>query len=297
MLYLLFTVIELLSSLHLSDFPSGSAITLHKDRIYVVGDDANSILVVDKHYTRLDTIPLFSFPDKRISKVDKPDFETSAVIQINGIDHLLVLGSASRPNREKALLLSLDDYKIQNIDLSAFIARLKTTLIGELNIEGSAAMNDLFMISNRANLSNPQNSLIITTPDFWKAQQSCKIKTIKLQLPDSVKTLGVSEITYVESRDLLLFTLTRELTTNAYDDGAIGDSYIGWIDQVSKKLNEPSVSLNGLINLSDSNKEFIQEKIEGLLVEDLIQDALILHLVSDNDAGESRLFKIKFSKK
>jgi hypothetical protein len=266
----------------------------------MIGDDANSILVLDKHYTRVDTIPLFSFSDKRIPKADKPDFETSAIIQVNGTDHLLVLGSASRTNREKALLLSLADSKnhnIRNIDLSEFIGRLKSTAIGELNIEGCAVVNDLFVLSNRANHSNPQNTLIITTPDFWSSQESCAIKTLKLELPGPIKTLGVSEMSYVESHDLLLFTLTSELTTNAYDDGAIGDSYIGWIDQVSEKLKEPSVSLDRMINLSDSNKEFTGEKIEGILVEDVQKDALILHLVSDNDAGESRLFKIKLIKK
>lgn len=297
MIYLMFTVIELLSSLRLSDFPSGSAITLYKDKIFVIGDDANSILVLDKQYKRVDKIPLFNYSDKRIPKTEKPDFETSAVVKVNGADHLLVMGSASRPNREKALLFSLDDYKIQSFDLSVFANRLKNTGIGELNIEGSAVVNDLFILSNRANHSNPQNSLIVTSSDFFKDQRSCQIKTIKLKLPDSLKTLGVSEMTYVGTQDLLLFTLTSELTTNAYDDGAIGDSYIGWVNQASEKLKGSSVSLVGLINLSDSNKEFAGEKIEGILVEEAQLDSLIIHLVSDNDVGESKLFKIKLSKK
>ncbi len=297
MIYLMFTAIELLSSLRLSDFPSGSAITLYNDKIFVIGDDANSILVLDTRYKQVDTILLFDFSDKRIPKPEKPDFETSVVVQVNGADHLLVLGSASRPNRGKAILLSLNDHKIQHIDLSLFIGRLKTTSMGELNIEGSAVVNDLFILSNRANHSNPQNSLVVTTSGFFKDQQDCQIKTIKLQLPDSLKTLGVSDMTYVQAQDLLLFTLTSELTTNAYDDGAIGDSYIGWIDRASEKLKETSVAFDKLINLSDSNKEFKGEKIEGILAEEAQQDSLIIHLVSDNDAGETRLFKIRLSKK
>lgn len=243
--YLLFTVIELLSSLRLSEFPSGSAITLYHDKIFVIGDDANSMLVLDKQYQIIDTITLSHYLIKRIPKTDKPDYETAAVVSFNGKDYLLVSGSASRPNREKALLVSLYDHTIQNIDLSVFADRLTNTDIGELNIEGSAVVKDFFVLSNRANHSNPQNSLILTTQDFWINQQTTTIKTVKLQLPDSLKTLGVSEMSYVESQDLLLLTLTSEQTANAYDDGAIGDSYIGWINQGSKKLKSPFVLLDG----------------------------------------------------
>ncbi len=50
--------------------------------------------------------------------------------------------------------------------------------------------------------------------------------------------LGISELCYVESKDMILFTFTSEGTNNAYDDGVIGSSYIGWVNNVAAKLKQ-----------------------------------------------------------
>lgn len=289
--------IELLTSVCLPDFPSGSAITQYKDHFYVIGDDANTILVLDTHYNAVHSIPVFNFKSNRIAKTDKPDFETSIIIHADDKDYLLILGSASRPNREKGLLIDLADHSPKthkHLNLSEFATRLKTCVIGEINIEGSTVINNILMLSNRGNHSNPVNSLILTSPDFWKNQQGARISLLTLDASCTAKTiLGVSELCYVKEKDILLLTLTSELTSNAYDDGIIGDSYIGRIDRISQKLNTPSFLLDGIINLVDADKEFVGEKIEGISVERIEDNALLIHLVSDNDQGQSRLFKIK----
>ena len=46
-----------------------------------------------------------------------------------------------------------------------------------------------------------------------------------------------------------------------------------------------------MINLSDASNEFKNQKIEGICVERVSDDELLLHLISDNDNGESKLFK------
>lgn len=290
-------VIELITSLLLPDFPSGSGITLYKGHIYVIGDDANTILVLDSEYNVLDNIRLFNFEVKRIPKADKPDFETSLILQSEGRDYLLVLGSASRPNRETGLLLDLANSTtktIRQLDLSEFTKRLKQLPIGALNIEGSTVINNFAILSNRANHSNPKNSLIITSTDFWKSQETAPISVLTLDLSVvSNKILGVSELCYVKEKDFLLLTLTSEITSNTYDDGIIGDSYLGRIDNISKKINNNTLELDGKLNLSIANEAFTGEKIEGILVERIEDDAMIIHLVSDNDQGQSRLFKIK----
>jgi hypothetical protein len=87
--------------------------------------------------------------------------------------------------------------------------------------------------------------------------------------------------------------MSSEATNNAYDDGVIGDSYIGWVNGINQKLQQPDIMLDGLINLSEVSAAFKGEKIEGLCIESANGDELILHLIADNDQGESRLFNVR----
>ena len=51
--------------------------------------------------------------------------------------------------------------------------------------------------------------------------------------------MRISEIFYVESRDILLLTLSNESTNNSCHDGTIGNSYIGWINDITHKILNP----------------------------------------------------------
>jgi len=292
-------VIELLTSLLLTDFPSGSSINYYRDELYVIGDDANDILILDKAYRKVKTIRVFDFPEARIPKAVKADFETSCIIKESGKDHLLVMGSASRSNRMEGMLMPLEETiaspgqpRFSFVHLGEFIGRLKG--IGEINIEGSTVLADHIVLSNRANGSNPYTTLVITSSDFWKRQTDAPLRISKLiVLAKSVTVSGVSELCYVEAYDLLLMTLSSEATSSAYDDGAIGDSYIGWLQAASTKMNQPEIKIDGMLNLTQSDARFSGEKIEGICLEYAEGNALVLHLVSDNDQGQSRLFKVK----
>lgn len=294
-------MIELLTSLLLIDFSSGSSINFYDNRLYLIGDDANRILILDKEYKQLNYITIFNFKEARIPKKVKADFETSTIVKENDKDHLLVLGSASRDNRMSGVLLPLEDSSdvhrqsdFTTISFVDFVSRIRQHPVGEINLEGSTVIGNQFVLSNRANGGNPNNTFIITSNDFWKRQRDAPIALCGLRLPKSNSGItGVSELCYVASKDLLLMTLSSEQTANAYEDGAIGDSYIGWIHSISTKMNQPELKLDGMVNLSLTDNLFKGEKIEGLCVESPEGDALILHLISDNDDGRSRLFKLK----
>ena len=90
-------------------------------------------------------------------------------------------------------------------------------------------------------------------------------------------------------------TLSTEATDSSYEDGAIGDSYLGWANAITNKIGNSQIELDGIINLSESNDAFEGEKIEGLCVESVMGDTSIIHLVSDDDKGHTKLFKIKLS--
>lgn len=294
-------VIELIKSLLLADFPSGSSINYYDGKLYLIGDDANNLLILDNTYKQINSIPLFDYPAKRIPKDQKADFESSTIINMNGAVYLLALGSASREERKKELLIPLlnagPDYKklfIQVLYKPAFFEQLKTKGINDVNVEGATIIGDHLVLANRGNIANPQNSLIFTNSIFSNTQTEVALSISKLVLPAPLPAFaGVSELCYIESKDMLFFTLSSETTDNSYDDGAIGISYIGWINDITTKINHRELTLDEMIDLPANIKDFVHEKIEGVCVEAVHGNELTIHLVSDNDGGESKLFKVK----
>ena len=265
-----------------------------------MGDDARTIIVLDTHYQLLDSLRLFNYPEKRIPKSKKIDLESSAIVTIAGNRHLVALGSASTNDRKKALLVPLTaggtiDHSgpVLPKSTSAFVDRLTNGGVKVVNIEGATTMRRSMILANRGNRNHPNNYLIITEEDFWSLQKEASLRIVPIELAGShSKFLGISELLYVESKDMILFTFTSEGTNNAHDDGVIGDSYIGWVNNGAAKLNQGNLRLDGMINLSDVSKEFKNEKVEGIAVERANGNELLLHLISDNDNGESKLFKV-----
>ncbi|SHM03960.1 hypothetical protein SAMN05444266_106159 [Chitinophaga jiangningensis] len=281
------TIITLLKTLLLSHFPSGSSINYHDGLLYLIGDDANELLVLDSNYNQVNAVKLFNYDGKRIPKAQKPDLETSVIL--NGT--LLALGSGATKEREIAVTVSLPLNNSQPFksSYSTFIKRLHQ--ITEINIEGAAVIGNHVVLSNRGNEANPVNHFIITSTDFISQQETAPIRIISLKLP-LPGFAGVSELCYAEKEDILFVILSSEATSNAYDDGAIGDSYFAWVNNISRKLNDKEISLDGIVNLSDVDAAFKGEKVEGVCISSITDNSWILHLVADDDKGASRLFQV-----
>ena len=265
-----------------------------------MGDDASTILLLDTDYKKIDLIRLFNYPEKRIPKSKKYDLEASALIKVNGRLHFLLLGSASGEQRKKVILIPLESLNsltpyLREYDDDEFIERIVRNGIDEVNIEGVTAIGGDLVLANRGNDSNQINHLIITGNYFWERQKDVPVHVTELLLPAGTNGfIGISELCYLRSKNILLLTLCKEATSNSYDDGTIGDSYIGWISNITNKIRHRALMLDGIINLSDVNAEFKNQKIEGICKESVRRkDEFIFHLVSDNDAGESKLFKVK----
>ncbi|SHN00722.1 hypothetical protein [Chitinophaga sp. CF418] len=285
-------IITLLKSLLLSDYPSGSSINYYNGHLYIIGDDANKLLVLDSNYNEVSAVPFFDYEEKRIPKVKKADLETAVILDIDGGKSLLAFGSAATKERKTVVLLRLRDNKVQYISYTPFVNRLQQ--IPEINVEGATIVGPHLILANRGNKSNPVNNFITTTPDFWQRQEDVSISISKLIIPFSLAGFaGISELCYIEQEDVLLVVLSSEDTGNTFDDGVIGDSYIGWVKNISQKLNEGDILLDGIVNLSDADPAFKGEKLEGVCLSAVTDNGWYLHLVADNDQGESRLFHIK----
>lgn len=286
-------IITLLKLLLLHDYPSGSAINYYNEHLYIVGDDANQLLVLDSHYNQVKRIPLFHYEEKRIPKAQKPDLETAVIIHNDGQPNLLAIGSAATKERELFVLLPLQATDSPRyISSKAFIQRLQQ--LPEINIEGATIAGDHLILGNRGNESHPVNQLVVTTPDCWQHPVDAPVSIATLDNPFSLPGFaGLSELCYVEQQDVLLLTLSSEATTNAYDDGIIGDSYIAWVTNFRKQLSTGKITVNGIVNLSDAAPAFKGEKIEGICLSAIKEDGWYLHLVADDDQGASKLFHIK----
>ncbi|MEJ1242188.1 hypothetical protein WBG78_28830 [Chryseolinea sp. T2] len=284
--------VQLLRLLLLADFPSGSSVNFIAEQLYLVGDDATHILVLDLQYNQRDSIHLFDNSSKRIPKHEKSDYEASTLLNS---DTLLILGSSSTTKREQVAIIPLRDPASRSThNTGDFINRIKASGISEINIEGVTLIGDDFVLANRGNNSNPHNHLIISSNAFWKNQRTAAISVRPITIPSTIKNfIGVSGLQYVSSNDVLLLTLSSENTSNAFDDGSIGNSYLGWIKNVSSKMKLNTLALDGLIDLSRAGQELSNQKIEGLCVESRDGDAYVVHLISDNDRGQTMLFKVK----
>ena len=282
--------LKLLKTTSFPNYSSASTLQYFNKRLYVVGDDAPHMLVLTKNHKIKDSLRLFNQSERRIAKDVKADIEASFLSQVERETFLFLLSSFSDKPRNKVLRISLKDGKLQK----GFETFLRTVETGsETNIEGAVAVNDWVVLSNRANQTQTQNSLLL----FKKDERGFAPKqdhVITIQLPAAKEVIGISGLEYIPSKDLLLFTASTELTDNAIDDGEIGKSYLGYISTFSKRLQQKKLVADGLLDLTPVLNRGKLQKIESVTVEKWKRRKAILHLAADNDDGSSHLFKLRF---
>ena len=285
--------ISLITHKIVADFPSASAVEYDAHKLYVFGDDAAYLLIMDTAYNRLDTILYSTDTSYRISKDVKLDIESATIINDGNEKHLYALGSLSDTNRSYIFYFPLKDPDTYLSMNYAPFAKLLTG-IPEINIEGMAFVKSHLVMANRANRSNRMNQLIFggRNPNDYRSLASLRIIDL---VTDNKNVLGVSGLYYHEEKDILYFTMSEEDTYSATADGAISDSYIGWINRFSLMMEDKSVQPDALVKLSDIDPVFTRQKIESVCVQRSNDQETILHLVADNDNGQSSFFKLRLA--
>lgn len=270
------------------DFPSASSVLHHEGKLYVTGDDATHVLVLDEQFRMLHAYYYHAEKAVRLSKAVKPDYEASAFVQKN---QLLIIASASSRNRNKAFRIQLDSaITADHFSLEYFADKAKLKGLAELNFEALEIIGDKAFIGNRGNLKS-KNALLITDTGFYKGSASFLHK-IDLDLP---KETGISGFSYDSISNRLYFTASTEFTHSATDDGSIGDSYLGWINNPLSAMDKTSVGADGWINLTKTHKRFAGMKIESVSTVNM-KNAVLFYLVADNDDGRSHIFLLRMNK-
>jgi hypothetical protein len=265
-------------------FPSASGIEYYKDKLYLFGDNATHLLILSTDYSQSDSVDYWSGDEPVIDKSDKPDIESAMIVTKDQHPVLFGVGSMSDKKRWQVFEFSLSDLTFRKTHF--FDRKDVFPGIEDVNIEGSAQVDNTVVLCNRANEKTKRNHLL-----FWNWKDSVTAKEI--DLPETNVTAGMSGLYYVKDKDILLFTASEEATNNAVKDGEIGDSYLGWINDFSEKMMRAKLTPDGFLKLSSFDKAFARQKVESVCAERVSGDRYLLHLVSDNDNNESRIFKIE----
>ena len=276
------------------DYPSASAIEYFDEKLYVIGDDATNLLVLDTSLNIIDSIPLLSYHGTRIPKNTKPDLEASAL----NADNLFLFGSGSlSPYRNFAWRLHLKTKDIDSINLEPLFQKIKELGIEQINIEGACFVPRKLILVNRGNKGYPYNHLIITDEKSWTSDSSFQISILPFEVQkDTASFQGVSGLCYAKEIDQLIMTVSTEDTRNSYDDGAIGKSYLWMINNISTKLNSKTIGPDRIIDLEEIDARFKKQKIESAIVISETKELINLVLAADNDDGSSTIFKLSIKR-
>lgn len=283
----------------LPDYPSASGIEYFNKQLFIMGDDARDLLITDSDLAVTDSIPLYFFDGKRISKDVKADLEAISLVQDGNQSLLLLLGSGSlAPYRNGGWLIDPLTKHADSIRLDSFYQRLKTLGLDVLNIEGVCSIPGSVILANRGNNAWRKNDLVLTSEGFWKDQSLSPINLIRMGAnTDSAVFNGVSGLGYAAKTDQLLLSVSTENTSSNTGDGAIGKSYLWIVKNISSKKNWKIINPDEIIDLEKIDQRFKGQKIESVCVTSETNNFLHLVLAADNDDGSSSIFKLIVEKK
>jgi len=180
--------------------------------------------------------------DNAERKALKPDLETLALLPpMSGYPHgaLLALGSGSKKNRRKGVLLALDvggtlGAAPQLIALDALYRALESK-VDDLNIEGAFVNGDQLLLLQRGNKKSQRNALIALPlveilPLLRDPAASIKVRKRDIIQFDLGK-IGDVPLTFTDGAPLpngdFLFSAVAENTDDSYADGVCLGAAIG----------------------------------------------------------------------
>ncbi len=276
------------------NYPSASGVEYLNGKLFVIGDDANNLLVSDTDLNIKDSISLYSYPEKRIPKNIKPDLEAIATYEDNTGSVIFLFGSGSLPTRNKGWWYYLQTNIKDSISLDALYQQIKNAGIDEINIEAAGFTNDFLILGNRGNKGYPKNHLVFIEKRFWEKESNYDLSISMIgNHVDSSSFSGISGMAYYPKKDWLILTVSTENTNSNTKDGAIGKSYLWIVKDISSRKDQKLIQPDKIIDLETIDSKFKNKKIESVCIISESEDFINLILAADNDNGSSTLFKVR----
>jgi len=276
------------------DYPSASSIEYYDGKLYLMGDDATKLLVLDTNLNIIDSFPIISSSGNRIPKATKPDLEASA---LNG-DNLFLFGSGSlSPYRNFAWKHNLKTKDNDSINLEPLYITAKELGVEQINIEGACFVSGKLLFANRGNKGYPHNHLIIIDEKFLDNDSSFQVFIIPFASQKDIASFkGISGLCYARESDQLIISVSTEDTKSSHEDGAIGKSYLWIVNNISAKIIDKALGTKRVIDLEYIDSRFKGQKIESATVIKETGNLIYLALVAENDDGKSTVFKMSITK-
>ena len=285
--------------------PSGSGMTWHAGRYFVVGDDSPHLFMLDRQFAITGRFLLKDYPvqkNGRIAKNIKPDYEAMATMGWNGGVWNLILGSGGKKGtRDTGLLVSADGkFTAHERDMAAlyrdFAALAGFKADQFVNIEALAIAHEDAYFFNRGNADrNLLFRVALVDLISYLSGKTDKIADIRLheaRLPTLQGTeAGFSGADFWPEIDSLVYSASVETSGNAYDDGSVLGSYLGLIPLSMLKDSAPLDLTRSAQRLTKGGAP-IRTKVESIALRHTERRRATGALVSDNDDGKSAFFDV-----
>lgn len=254
------------------------------DYLYAVADDEHHLGVFSSlHDSAGSLLPIVDgdLPlDAKERKKQKPDFETLLRVPAGAefpFGALLALGSGSKKNRDKAVLLPLDAAgaiagERRQYDFSDVYKKLRKKVDG-LNIEGAFFDGDDFCLLQRGNSEDSVNAII--TFNWRKLFADFSSEVIDAIKPRSMVEVDLGSIEgvalcFTDGVALpdgnILFSAVAEATRDAYLDGACVGAAIGICSRDGEILMQQA--LGSQYKIEGVDAVIVDNAIEILMVTD-----------------------------
>lgn len=274
---------------------SASGMVPDGDAFWVIGDDSPWIYRVGRDGNVLDRRPWSNAPDAdtiRIPKPVKPDFEMMEWIP--GTRQLLVMGSGSVIETRSRVLIWDTESDTAVLDqafpeLYEFWAKGAEIGVEKLNLEGMAMVGEDIILLNRSpKLLFKMNFAKLQL--FWMGAGDIPgVTVIELDWRDTdAAGLGFSGASACPLPNTVFFCLSTEDTPNSYDDGAVGQCYLGLFTLVAGI--EESFRYTAITEKGNPVNLKVESIAMGRMVEENIWQVFA---VTDSDGGDSELLELR----
>ncbi|MCS6824073.1 MAG: hypothetical protein NZ529_07225 [Cytophagaceae bacterium] len=298
----------------LTSISGASGVEVVNGCIYIVADNAAMLYQLNHDLEVLSKIELpytFSEAKEHIPKPNKPDLECICSFEINGYPHLLILSSGSlSPQRDTGYLIKLPSpynknhlaWPVQVKPLYDFLrSNEEVTSSGEVNFEGLATNERFVYLLNRGNTSGCKNVVLqFNKTEFVEFVQGhmsgIPFPKIFLHEGDMIEQQPAYFTGADCAHDYLFYTASAEDTANAYDDGTVHGSIIGYFCHKRKYTNRYYVDflLHQQTCVMKTEDEFYRPKVESISIYEKENPGKYVALaVTDSDGGQSELLMLE----
>jgi hypothetical protein len=279
---------SILDEIPLESVPSASGIVVSGSLRYLIGDDSPFLHELDAQLRPIRKFRIFEGTgrgESRVPKPLKPDLE--AMELING-NEIAIFGSGLRsPFRDVFVHVCLGATVTSRVyAIGEFYDRLRDMDVlqgSELNIEAAAFHSGRMMLFNRRKNVVFQFDTARFLDNVNGKGVIPEVSAAEVQLPTLNGVFaGFSGAAVHEASHRIIVTASVENSPNAYDDGEVGGSFIGWVD-ADRIMDSEAYQFVHIIGTSED-----QLKVESVAVEREVSEREVdLLLTTDSDGGTS----------